>query len=74
MLKTVVLSLTNIFVETDTFYVVVYKFQNSTIFNIINAFTVSFDQFNASLLNESIFHHEVINGHTLVWRPIIIIN
>ncbi len=73
MLKTVVLSLTNIFVEIDKFYVV-HKFQNSTIFNIINAFTVSFDQFNASLLNESIFHHKVINGHTLVWRQIIIIN
>ncbi len=53
MLKTVVLSLIIFLFEIDKFYVV-YKFQNSTIFNIINAFTVSFDQFNASLLNESI--------------------
>ncbi len=61
MLKTVVLLLLNIFVETDTFYFSgffdeflkeMHLFE--TLCNIINVLIVTFDQFIASLLNKSI--------------------
>ncbi len=59
MLKTVVLH--NIFVETVMYFIFLdsqmnrqHLFEIEIFCNIINVFTVTFDQFNASLMNKSI--------------------
>ncbi len=57
MLKSVVLL--NIFVETTIYFFQAFLlnrkhlFERETFYNIINTFTVTFDQINASLLNKS---------------------
>ncbi len=47
--------LLNIFVKTAAFFrIFLWKQQHNIFCNIINAFTVTFDQLNASLLNKSV--------------------
>ncbi len=75
MLKTVVL--TNIFVETDLFFRIhrwiesskeQHFFKIEIFCYIINVFTVTFDQFNASLINKSINFFLLTPKLTLVYK------